>query len=85
MSNQIPKESKAKALVGYTFLVALANDRRIDLKELHLLEKLALEDNVIDEEERKVLKSIFKRISKQEIVDQVIEEMERFKKQYHID
>lgn len=85
MSEHTPPESKAKALVGYTFLVALANDRRIDLKELQLMEKLALEDNVIDEEERKVLKSIFKRVSSQEVADQVTEEMERFKKQYHID
>ena len=45
--------SRAKELNGYSFLVVFANDSTIDENELHMLERLALDDNEIDEQKRK--------------------------------
>ena len=52
-------KSTAKQLMGYSFLVVFANDGNIDEKELAMLERIALRDDVIDDDERRVLKKIF--------------------------
>lgn len=80
MSNQ----SRAKELVGYSFLVVFANDHTIDEKELSMIEKLALEDGTVDEEEKKILRKIFSRADKNYIADKVKEEIERFRKENDI-
>ena len=54
MSNQ----SRAKELIGYSFLVVFANDDTIDEDELLLMEKLALEDHVVDKLAAQVSKEI---------------------------
>ena len=43
------EKSRAKELVGYSFLVVFANDDTIDEKELAMIERLALEDGVVDD------------------------------------
>ncbi len=40
--------SGAEKLTGYAFLVVFANDDAISTDELHMLEKIALEDKAID-------------------------------------
>ena len=76
--------SKAKQLIGYSFLVIFANDDTISEEELHMLEKLALEDHVIDDEEREVLASIFKRANHEKMAEQLLQEIDSFKKEYEI-
>ena len=78
------KHSRAKELAGYSFLVVFANDSTIDENELHFLEKLALEDNQIDEDEKKVLKNIFERVSDEELTKKVLEEIKEFRDKYKI-
>lgn len=78
------KHSKAKELAGYSFLVILANDHTIDENELHFMEKLALEDCQIDEEERKVLRTIFSRVSDKDLAAEVLKEIISFRKKYDI-
>lgn len=79
------KRSGVKDIVEYSFLHVFANDRTIDSDELAFLEKLALEDGVVDEEERGVLHNIFSRVSEHTVTPEVWAEICRFKKAYGID
>ena len=51
--------SKAREILNYTFLTALANDGIIDDGELIYIKSLALADGVLEEDERRALKRIF--------------------------
>jgi hypothetical protein len=78
------KHSKARELAGYSFLVVFANDRTIDENELHFMEKLALEDGQVDEEEKQVLRSIFSRVSEEDLTAKVLQEITEFREKYDI-
>ena len=78
------KHSKARELAGYSFLVVFANDDVIDEGELHFMEKLALEDGEIDDEERAVLKHIFDRVNEKHMAQKVMDEIREFRKKYDI-
>ena len=80
----VEKHSKAREIASYSFLVVFANDSIIDANELHFIEKLALEDNQIDEEEKLVLRNIFSRVSDDELAPEVVEEIKQFRKKYDI-
>jgi len=77
-------KSGAKQLMGYSFLVVFANDDTISEGELHMLEKIALEDKKIDEDEKRVLRKIFSRVTKEQLADAVWDEMTRFREKYDI-
>ena len=78
------ERTNAKEIAGYSFLVMFANDSTIDAGELRFLEKLALEDQHVDDEERAVLRSIFARVDDAELTDEVREEIRRFRSKYDI-
>ncbi len=71
--------SGAKRLMGYAFLVVFANDDTISEGELHMLEKIALEDKVIDEDEKRILRTIFSRVTKDQMADAVWKEITKFR------
>ena len=71
--------SGAKRLMGYAFLVVFANDDTISAGELRMLEKIALEDNVIDEDEKRILRTIFSRVTKEQLADAVWNEISKFR------
>lgn len=77
-------KSGAKQLMGYSFLVVFANDDTISEGELRMLEKIALEDKQIDEDEKRVLRKIFSRVTKEQLADAVWDEMTRFREKYDI-
>ena len=79
------KHSGVKDIVEYSFLHVFANDRTIDADELAFLEKLALEDGVVDDDEKRVLHNIFSRVSEQTVSPEVWREICRFKRAYGID
>lgn len=72
------------AIMQYSFLRVFANDGTIDADELAMLEKLALEDGRVDEQERAVLSRIFARISADTASSEVWSEVCRFKERYQI-
>jgi len=74
-------KSGAKRLMGYTFLVVFANDGTISEGELHMLEKIALEDHVIDEDEKRILRKIFSRVTKEQVADSVWNEITKFREE----
>ncbi len=44
-----------------------------------MLKKIAFEDGVIDEDERRVLRKIFSRVTKDQVADVVWAEIEKFR------
>ncbi len=77
--------SEAKAIMGYTFLKVFADNDIIDADELAFIERLALRDGIVDDEEKKVLHEIFSRVGPDIEPPSVWEEICRFKKQYGIE
>ena len=77
-------ESGAKQLMGYSFLVVFANDGTISEEELKMLERIALEDKVVDEEEKHVLRTIFTRAEKTPLSPEVSEDIKKFRQKYNI-
>ncbi len=77
-------ESGAKQLMGYSFLVVFANDGTISEEELKMLERIALEDKVVDEEEKRVLRTIFSRAEKTQLSPEVEEDIKKFRQKYDI-
>src|SRR3546814_20791171 len=51
------------AIMQYSVLHVFANDRTIDSRELAMLQKLALSDSQVDDQERAVLSRVFSRVS----------------------
>lgn len=75
----------SKAVEAYSFLVAFANDRTIDAKELAFMEHIVLRDGVVDEDEKAVLHNIFGRVDPANTEPAVLEEIRRFREKYGID
>ena len=76
--------SNAKELIEYSFLVVFANDDTISENELKMIEKLALSDGKVDEEEKYVLRNIFERANKKHMDQKTRDEIENFRKKYDI-
>ncbi|MEW6143726.1 MAG: hypothetical protein AB1598_01795 [Thermodesulfobacteriota bacterium] len=76
--------SGAKRLMGYAYLVVFANDDTISEGELQMLEKIALEDKVIDEDEKRILRMIFSRVTKEQLADAVWKEISKFREENDI-
>ncbi|MBK6661092.1 MAG: hypothetical protein IPM80_02910 [Proteobacteria bacterium] len=77
-------DSRAADLIGYSFLVMFANDGIIDLDELHFLERVALSDGEIDDEERKALRAIFARADVTRLSAEVATEIREFRARHGI-
>ena len=55
--------SRARELACYSFLVVFANDSIADEREVAMLKRLALEDGVVDDAEKEVLRAVFARVA----------------------
>jgi hypothetical protein len=71
--------SSSNAIMQYSFLRVFANDNTIDDGELGMLMRLALRDDIVDEHERKVLSSVFGRVSRETVTPEVWESICSFK------
>jgi hypothetical protein len=76
--------SSGNAILQYSFLHVFANDATIDARELAMIERLALKDGTVDDQERKVLGRIFARIDEQNVSKDVWDEICRFKSEHRI-
>jgi hypothetical protein len=72
-------DSGAKRLAAYSFLVVFANDGTISSDELKMLERIATEDNVVDDAEKQVLRTIFARVTQENTSPEVWEDVQRFR------
>lgn len=80
----MPPDSRAREIRNYSFLVMFANDGIIDAAELRFVERLALADRDVDEEEREVLRGIFGRVDPARLAPEVRAEIERFRADWDI-
>ena len=71
-------------LVQTSFLKVFNDDEMIDASEWAMLKKLALEDGVVDEQERMVLAKIFERVDAKSLDPKVREDIERFRAEHGI-
>jgi hypothetical protein len=76
--------SNWNAIMQYSFLHVFANDGLIDHGELQMLERLALQDGIVDDKERDVLMRVFARVNTQTVDPVVRDEIQRFKTQFGI-
>ena len=72
------------AIMQYSFLRVFANDQTIDAAELAMLEKLALSDSQVDDQERTILSRVFGRVNETTVTPDVWQEVCRFKERYQI-
>ena len=61
--------SRARELTCYSFLVVFANDPIADEREVAMLKRLALEDGVVDDAEKEVLRAVFTRVDDARLTD----------------
>ena len=78
------KDSRARDIRDFTFLVAFADADFLDDFELEVIKNLALEDGVIDDEEKKVLRVIFDRLTKDQTSGETWKEIKRFRRRFNI-
>lgn len=76
--------SSWNAIMQYSFLHVFANDGLIDHDELQMLERLALQDGVVDDKERDVLARVLARVNQQTVDAAIWAEIQRFKAQFSI-
>jgi hypothetical protein len=76
--------SNWKEIASYSFLTVFANDDAISEGELHMLEKLALEDGKIDDHEKEMLRHIFDRANHEHMDEATIKEIADFRAEYQI-
>ena len=75
---------QADEIRRYSFLRVFANDNTIDQGELAFLEKLALKDAVVDDEERSALEAIFSRVTQDNVPSDTWDEIQQFKARHNI-
>jgi hypothetical protein len=76
---------KAGDIQRYSFLSVFANDGTIDARELEYMKRLALADERVDDDERRVLSGIFSRVTEATVDPAVWDDIERFKLRHGID
>ncbi len=70
--------------LAYSAIPVFADDGTIDLGELNFLLGVALKDGEIDEEERIVLRSIFDKVSEDEVSPIVWDRISKVREQHGI-
>lgn len=78
------RDSSWNAIMQYSFLSVFANDGTIDAAEIGMLQKLALQDGKVDDNERGVLSRIFARVTPDSVPPGVWDEICRFKSTHGI-
>ena len=84
MGEDILETSATRRMLAYSFLAVFANDSTIDQEELLLLENFALEDGVVDAEEKEVLSNLSNRVLEYTVEPQVWTEIKRLKAEHEI-
>lgn len=77
--------SNADAIRGYSFLKIFADNDSLNADELAFIERLALEDRMVDEKEKAVLSAIFERAAQIGVTAAVANEIAAFKKRIGMD
>jgi len=73
------------AMLQYGFLRIFANDGTLDLRELAMLERLAMADGHVDAHEREVLEKVFARAEEGGLADDVRDAITTLRARYPAD
>ena len=76
--------SKARELLNYSFLVALADDGYIDDGELSYIKSLAFADGALDDEERIALQRIFSIVDEDKLAPLAQVEFRKFRSHHNL-
>ena len=76
--------SRAREILNYSFLTALADDGLIDDSELAYLKSLALADGILDEDERRALNRVFALVDESRLSPAAREEFRKFCARYDL-
>ena len=68
--------------LAYLSMQIFANDGKVDMEELNQLLGIALRDNQIDEDEKRILQNIFAQVRQNEVNEKVWERIHEIRKQY---
>jgi len=71
--------------IALSSIECFSNDGTLDLNELSFLMGLALRDDRVDDDERRVLSNIFKQVSRDDVSDVVWQRILAIKEKYEID
>lgn len=78
------KDSRAEDIKEFAFLVALRDAKYLDEFEWSVIQGLALEDGVIDEAEKIILRGIFDRLDQHHIASETLEDIKNFRHKYGV-
>lgn len=70
--------------LAYSSIPVFADDGTLDMGELNFLLGLALKDGQIDDDEKRVLRNIFKQVAEPEVTPKVWERINEIKKKYEL-
>ena len=76
------KTSYSYLELAYLSMQVFADDGKIDMEELNQLLGIALRDNQIDDDEKRVLQNIFAQVRQNEVNEKVWERIHEIKKMY---
>jgi hypothetical protein len=77
-------KSRSCEIASYGLFQVFENDSTIDARELDTIKKLALEDAVVDEDEKRVLRKLFGRVTQDMVEPQVWLQISGFRKRHGI-
>ena len=78
------KESKDYLEMTFKSIVCFANDGKLLVSELEELLKIALRDGVVDDNEKRVLKNIFSRLTPSELTKEMQEKIDEIRSKFGI-
>jgi tellurite resistance protein len=76
--------SKAREILNYSFLVALADDGIIDDGELAYIKSLAMADGMLDEQEKRTLKRVFSLVDESKLTPEAQTELQEFRSRHKV-
>ena len=77
-------KSRSCEIAYYALFQVFENDSTIDARELETIKKLALEDAVVDEDEKRVLRKLFGRVTKSMVEPEVWLQISGFRERHGI-
>ena len=70
--------------LAYSSIPVFADDGTLDLEELNFLLGLALKDGEVDDDEKRVLRNIFKQVAESEVTPKVWARINEIKQKYEL-
>ncbi|VAW58132.1 hypothetical protein MNBD_GAMMA11-721 [hydrothermal vent metagenome] len=77
------KENRDYLDLTFRTIECFKHDGTLQVNELEELVQLALKDGVLDDNEKRILKNIFSRLTPEELSKEMLEEIEKIRSQHN--